>query len=58
MIANRLDAAIAALRQVAEWLRQMPKARPHSRSPEMPQQRAYVRDWDEPPAQGTLGPPS
>ena len=44
----------AALRQVAGWFQQMPKARPHSRSPETSQQRAYVRDWTEPPSQGAL----
>ena len=48
----------AALRQVSEWFHQMPKAGPHSRSPETPQQRAYVRDWAEPPSQGALWPPA
>ena len=46
----------AALRQVGEWFRQMPKARPYSRSPETSQQRDYVRDWAEPPSQGVLWP--
>ena len=40
----------AALRQVAQWFRQIPKALPHSRSPETSQQRDYVRHWAEPPA--------
>lgn len=48
----------AALRQVAEWFRQMPKASPHSRSPETSEQRAYVRDWPEQPSQGALWPPA
>ena len=48
----------AALRQVSEWFRRMPKARPHSRSPETSEQRAYVHDWPDPPSQGTLWPPA
>ena len=44
----------AALRQVGEWFQKMQKARPHSRSPETSEQRAYVRDWPEPPSQGEL----
>ncbi len=39
----------AALRQIAEWWKGMEKSWRVPRSPETSQQRAYVRDWTEPP---------
>ncbi len=37
-----------ALSQIAEWWRDVEKSRRHNRSPETPEQRAYVRNWVEP----------
>ena len=37
-----------ALNQIAEWWQGVEKARWHSRSPETPEQHAYVRNWVEP----------
>jgi hypothetical protein len=35
----------AALRQLAEWWREVPKSRIHPRSPETSEQAAFVRSW-------------
>jgi len=41
-----------ALEQIAEWWKGMEKAYRIPRSPEMPQQREYVRRWSEPTSGG------
>ena len=42
-----------ALAQIAEWWQGVEKAYRQLRSPETPQQHAYVRDWVDPSSEGT-----
>lgn len=42
-----------ALRQIADWWQHVEKANWHPRSPETPQQHAYVRTWVEPSVRST-----
>ena len=42
-----------ALAQIAEWWQGVEKAYRQPRSPETPQQHAYVRDWVDPSSEGT-----